>query len=582
MPDQLSFDADYDRGWRQMTDLIESGKSWSGRERNCCFLNMGSGRFADVSAVSGLDFADDGRTVIPVDWDFDGDLDLWLCNRTAPRLRLMRNDTSNQSDFVALKLTGRISNRDAIGARVEVKLRNHDAPLIRTLSAGNGFLSQSGKWLHFGLGQESEIEHVHVRWPGGKPERFDGIRIGGWYVLEQGTSVAAFSAPADFRPLDKSPALPQTEIESRRVFLPAAVQLPNLEYLDNEQLPVPLPSDDRIVLLNLWATWCIPCLAELADFSERHEELQAAGIDVVALSVDGLRDGENLNDGRNAARKYTTGKSFPFACGFATTELLDRLDVLNDVVTSTRTTLDDASSLPVPTSLLIDASGRLSVIYKGRIDVDQLLTDAAQSSNDSGDRLATSLPFPGRWLTKPSFAAGFLVRLGHRYAKRGYLDEGRQYLSLADDLIRANDDLNRLTVRLSSSYVELGNACDDRDESEAARSCYEAAVRLNPQSPSALTNLGNSLFADSQLDKARQLYERAVEAAPDLLQARFNLGTIALQQADYSEAERQFRHVLRIQPGFAPAVRNLAAALEGQGKTAAARELMKTTTGQKQ
>ena len=64
------------------------------------------GRFADISATSGLDFPDDGRAVGSLDWDLDGDLDVWVTNRNAPRLRLMRNDTEHQNDYVAFRLVG--------------------------------------------------------------------------------------------------------------------------------------------------------------------------------------------------------------------------------------------------------------------------------------------------------------------------------------------------------------------------------------------------------------------------------------------------------------------------------------------
>ena len=61
--------------------MIDSGKAFSGNERNCVFLNTRDGRFADISAGSGLDFPDDGRAIAVTDWDQDGDLDLWISNR---------------------------------------------------------------------------------------------------------------------------------------------------------------------------------------------------------------------------------------------------------------------------------------------------------------------------------------------------------------------------------------------------------------------------------------------------------------------------------------------------------------------
>ena len=90
-PDELSTSGQllqYDRGWSALNKLIRSGRSFSGRERNCCFLNLGDGKsFANISAASGLDMIHDGRAVAMSDWDADGDVDLWIASRTGPRVR---------------------------------------------------------------------------------------------------------------------------------------------------------------------------------------------------------------------------------------------------------------------------------------------------------------------------------------------------------------------------------------------------------------------------------------------------------------------------------------------------------------
>ena len=122
--------------------LLREGNSLSGNESNCAFLNCRGAGFANVSAVTGLDFADDGRAVGITDWDHDGDLDIWLFNRTRPRLRLMRNQTikneeSASASFVAFRLQGTISNRDAIGARIELRLKDRANQLPLTQSKMN-------------------------------------------------------------------------------------------------------------------------------------------------------------------------------------------------------------------------------------------------------------------------------------------------------------------------------------------------------------------------------------------------------------------------------------------------------------
>ena len=86
-----------------MVRLVTEGYSWSGQERNVAFLNTRDGRFANVSQISQTNFKDDGRALGIVDWDQDGSLDLWYRNRTAPRLRVMRN-RGNSRASVSLRL----------------------------------------------------------------------------------------------------------------------------------------------------------------------------------------------------------------------------------------------------------------------------------------------------------------------------------------------------------------------------------------------------------------------------------------------------------------------------------------------
>jgi hypothetical protein len=124
--------------------------SWSGGERNLAYLNTGTPRFADVSAVSGADLPDDTRAAALVDWDEDGRVDLVLKSRNAPRLRLLRNVNGARGGWIAFELEGNgtTTNRDAIGARVSVELEGHT--LKKRVQAGSGYLAQSSKRLHFG------------------------------------------------------------------------------------------------------------------------------------------------------------------------------------------------------------------------------------------------------------------------------------------------------------------------------------------------------------------------------------------------------------------------------------------------
>ena len=98
---------------------------------------------------------------------------------------------------LALRLegNGKTTNRDAIGARVEVVVSSQPSEKrqlksIKTLRAGEGYLAQSSRWLHFGLGSTEGIEKVVVRWPDGRIEQFTGIISDRLYRLIQGSGEA--------------------------------------------------------------------------------------------------------------------------------------------------------------------------------------------------------------------------------------------------------------------------------------------------------------------------------------------------------------------------------------------------------
>ena len=169
--------------------MMDAGRSFSGNERNCFFINLGNGKFADISGLSGLDFPDDGRAISVTDWDNDGDLDLWITNRNAPRLRLMRNDTKEDNPFISilLKGNGETVNKDAIGARIEIINGKNSEKFkqIQTLRAGQGFLSQSSKWIQFALNETIKSIDIKISWPDGTVSKTQDVLPNKKYIIRQ-------------------------------------------------------------------------------------------------------------------------------------------------------------------------------------------------------------------------------------------------------------------------------------------------------------------------------------------------------------------------------------------------------------
>ncbi|HEV8242306.1 MAG TPA: CRTAC1 family protein [Thermoanaerobaculia bacterium] len=141
--------------------------SWSGFQKKKLFRNLAGGSFAEVGAAAGVDNEGDGRGVAVADFDGDGRLDLFQTNADQESL-LYLNRTEPRAHWLALRLVGTKSNRDAVGARVTV--RAGGLVQIVELDGGNGYSSQSSKALHFGLGAATHVDAVEIRWPSGAVE----------------------------------------------------------------------------------------------------------------------------------------------------------------------------------------------------------------------------------------------------------------------------------------------------------------------------------------------------------------------------------------------------------------------------
>ena len=143
--------------------------TWSGYQKKKLFRNLGGGTFREMAAAAGVDNDLDGRGIGMADFDGDGLLDLYQTNANQPSL-LYRNVSPRAGHWLALRLVGTRSNRDAIGARVVVRAGRET--WLREVNGGNGYAGQSTTRLHFGLGAVAKVDAVEVRWPSGLQETF--------------------------------------------------------------------------------------------------------------------------------------------------------------------------------------------------------------------------------------------------------------------------------------------------------------------------------------------------------------------------------------------------------------------------
>jgi enediyne biosynthesis protein E4 len=111
-----------------------------------------------------------GRGASYADIDGDGDLDV-LVTATGQPPRLLRNDQQLGHHWLRLKLIGTKSNRDAIGAWVEVQLR--DRTLRQQVMPSRSYLSQVELPVTFGLAKDDSVQRVTIHWPRGAKQDVD-------------------------------------------------------------------------------------------------------------------------------------------------------------------------------------------------------------------------------------------------------------------------------------------------------------------------------------------------------------------------------------------------------------------------
>jgi hypothetical protein len=153
-------------------------------QEHTLFRGVGGGKFADVSRDAGQVLSDrtTARGACFADYDNDGKVDAFVVN-LGGRGTLVHNVSTDTGHWIAVKLVGTKSNRDGIGARVEV-----DAAAKRWTAervAGSGYLSQDDGRLHFGLGSATAIDKLIVRWPSGREQTLEKLTVDRVLTVEE-------------------------------------------------------------------------------------------------------------------------------------------------------------------------------------------------------------------------------------------------------------------------------------------------------------------------------------------------------------------------------------------------------------
>jgi enediyne biosynthesis protein E4 len=153
-------------------------------QEHTLFRGLGNGRFEDESREAGSVLSE--RTVARgacfADYDNDGKVDAYVVNLGAEG-KLLHNVSTDTGHWIEVKLVGTKSNRDGIGARVEVMAGGRRWTAERV--ASSGYLSQNDGRLHFGLGLATTIDKLTVHWPSGREQTLGNVSVDRVLTVEE-------------------------------------------------------------------------------------------------------------------------------------------------------------------------------------------------------------------------------------------------------------------------------------------------------------------------------------------------------------------------------------------------------------
>jgi enediyne biosynthesis protein E4 len=165
------------------------GSPYPFNQPNQLFHNQGVGKkFREMTEVAGAAFAisEISRGAAFGDINNDGAIDIVIANNNGPaRLLLNQTHSLNHNHWLLVRLEAVGGNRFGIGAKIE--LRRRGQKLVRRAHTDSSYLSANDVRVHFGLGEDAQIESLIVYWPNGSAEAWDKIQADQIVTLRHGT-----------------------------------------------------------------------------------------------------------------------------------------------------------------------------------------------------------------------------------------------------------------------------------------------------------------------------------------------------------------------------------------------------------
>jgi Flp pilus assembly protein TadD len=504
--------AEYENGWNALNQFVREECHWNGHEPNVFHARRGE-RYYDFSGVSGADFADDCRAFAVVDFDGDGRTDVILKSRMGPQVRVLRNNCAAGSS-IAVVLRGTKSNRDGIGAKVQVNRQT------KWVEAGSGFLSQHSKRLIFGLGDLQAASVVKVKWPSGLEQEWTNLAAGGTHVLTEGVAATA-----------SKPFLP------RQPLVAAPVRGINRQQLHDTWLMEPIPLPETVKGARLLV---------LCDHAT-----QAAAAPRWAKVLDFSAEPPARRELYEIFRRYWFDWRAPLATPAALLLNADgeAVKIYNHVPSDAEASADRDSAAGTAQDRSLPFRGT----YFKTPSRDFFKFGAAFLW---AGHTQEALPYLLRVLDKDGTNARVLVLVGQIYVDGGRMDE-------AEKAFRSVLEINPSNAE---GWMGLGDVLDSRGQFEQAFDHYRKAIAIKPDLLYAMLNAGRVAAKLERQALAEALYRQAAAAYPESAEAANGVGLALAKQGNFGEAGTWLKRAIELKRDYGEAINNLAVLYLQTGK----------------
>jgi tetratricopeptide (TPR) repeat protein len=562
----------YEQAWNAINELIRSDRTWSGFERNVLYLNNRDGTFSDISGIAGLDFVEDSRTFALGDFDSDGRLEIVLKNRNSPQLRYLKNVLPDLPPIVSFRLSGKKSNRDAIGARITIETAS--GRQTRTIRCGSGFLAQHTKELFFGLGDAKSPVHATIEWPSGLSQKLRDLSVNHRIYVEEGlppSKQESYAKPQMLVEDTTASALGRVFPETFETWLLVPVLAPDFSLPDAFGQVRNLSSyRGRAVLLHFWSAILSDSERMHGELQRSHEDWARKGLQLITIDV------ETAEKARNGRAQTLQGHdSFPM--------LKASPDVIATYNLLFRQLFDRHRDMSVPLSFLVDPIGNIIKIYQKSFSKDKIEADFQTIPKTDAERLHKALPFAG--LTETYDFGRNYLSLGFVFYDRGYFEQAMEFLGQAvkDDpnsaealyglgscylqLQKTNEarDCFQRTLKLHASYPgtlpncwnNLGILAAREGNYDLAIENFQRALQIDSEHSIALQNLASAYRQKKDWPQAKSALERALALNPDDAEANYGLGIVYAQQNDTNRAYDYLQKAITLRPAYPEALNNL-------------------------